>query len=176
MKIPDLQRTFHVFPFSIGAETNGSFSYANLIMEAGYTPWYYQPNNDIPELLKKVKAGFFLQTGYKFVVDTSNAKVTGGAKDESNEMLNKTILRAKLVFDIDTKNLMQNQSGFGIGLIGSTNLWYDLVNSKVYHKLAGKARLYLNKNYYFDFIYEKGSGAPNFNQGAQFGASLGVTF
>lgn len=34
----------------------------------------------------------------------------------------------------------------------------------------------LKKDYYFDLGYEKGSGAPNFNQGEQFTAGLGIRF
>ena len=34
----------------------------------------------------------------------------------------------------------------------------------------------LMKNIGFDFGYEKGSGAPNFNQGDQFGGNLNLKF
>ena len=165
IEIPDLQKTFHVFPFSLGVETNGEFSFSNMIFEAGYFPWYYQPTNKLPGILKHTKTGFFLQGGYKFLMDTSNAKNTGGAKDESSEDLETGIFRAKFVFEMDTKNLMRIKEGLGIVLNGGLNFWYDIANSKTYHSLKGKARFYINKNYYFDFAYEKGSGAPNFNKG-----------
>jgi len=174
-EIPDLQQTFHVFPFSIGAETDGSFSFANMIIEAGYFPWYYQPTNKLPAFLKHTKAAIFLQGGYKFIVDTANAKKTGGAKDESSEPLEKGIFRSKFVFELDSKELLR-KNDFGLVITGGINLWYDFANSKTYHRLSGKTRFYVNKNYYFDFTYEKGSGAPNFNQGEQFGINLGVSF
>jgi hypothetical protein len=48
------------------------------------------------------------------------------------------------------------------------------MNSEVYYKLSGKIRFLLNKDYCFDLGYEKGSGAPNFNQDEQFTTNLGI--
>lgn len=174
--IPDLQKTFHTFPMSIGAETNGSFSYANMIIEGGWAPWYYQPTNNVSEFLRHTKFAIFLQGGYKFIVDTANSTRKGGALDESSEQLEKGIFRSKLAAELDTKNLLRKKNSFGLVILGGTNLWYDFVNKEIYYKLYGKARLYMTKSYYFDFIYEKGSGAPNFNQGDQYGVNLGVSF
>jgi hypothetical protein len=175
--IPDLQRTFHVIPFSAGVETNGDFEFVNGIFEAGYFPWYYQPTNPgVPEILKYTKTGIFLQLGYKFKLDST--KVTaGGAKDQSKETINSEIFRTRFVFQIDTKDLLRDKTtGFGIGVSGGTNLWYDLANGAFYHRIEGKARLHFNKTYHFDLDYANGSGAPNFNQGDQFGFTLGVSF
>jgi hypothetical protein len=52
------------------------------------------------------------------------------------------------------------------------------MNSEIYYTLEAKVRFYLSqqKDKFFDFEYQKGSGAPNFNQGDQFGIGLTVTF
>jgi hypothetical protein len=67
--------------------------------------------------------------------------------------------------------------GAGVGLAGKADCWYDFLNGEVYYTIQGKLRFYLtqNKDKFFDFKYQKGSGAPNFNQGDQFGMGLTVT-
>lgn len=172
---PDLQRTTHVFPFSIGAETDGDFAYINGIIEGGYFPWYWTPQSKVPRVLKHTQAGIFLQAGYKFKGDTSSLNI-GGKADQSEEKEDRAIFRSKFSFLIDTKNLMRAGSGFGFGIIGGGDLWYDFINAAFYYKLEAKARLYLSRNYYFDLQYQKGSGAPNFNKGDQFGVNLGISF
>jgi hypothetical protein len=172
---PDYQRTFFVIPFSGGLETTDDFSFVNGIAEVGYFPWYWQPQSKVPAILRHTKAAIFLQSGYKFKTDSTHLNM-GGNKDESNEPLNDAILRNKFILEIDSKDLWVNKSGAGIGLLGASNIWYNWLNNEVYYHLEGKFRLYLNPNYHLDFVYEKGSGAPNFNNGDQFGASLGISF
>ena len=169
----DLQRTFHVIPFSAGIETNGAFSILNLIGEAGYFPWYQQPQHGF---LRLTRVGVFLQGGYKFSKDTANIKFDGGAKEEGKETPGNGVFRAKFTGGINTKNVLKTAKGAGLELIGDGNLWYDIVNSCFYYKLSGKARICFTKKYYFDLFYERGSGAPNFNEGDQFGVNLGVAF
>ena len=88
-----------------------------------------------------------------------------------------TIFRIKGSFAIDTKSLI-NISGVGVGLWGSADAWYDILNSEIYYRLEGTVRFFLsaNKDKFFSLNYQKGSGAPNFNQGEQFGMGLTVTF
>ncbi len=174
--IPDLQHVFHVIPFSFGMETNSNLSFINGILEAGYFPYYWQAsNNNVPNFLKYTRTAIFMQTGYKFKTDNL-PRTTGGSKDESKEPLDNAILRTKFIFQIDTKDLLTTTHGQGIGIIGNANLWYDYLNSDLYYNLEGKLRIYLSHNYHFDLSYQKGSGAPNFNKGDQFGASLGISF
>lgn len=176
MQIPDLQRTFSVLPFSAGMETNSDFTFVNGLFEIGYFPWYWQPQSTVPGLLKYTKTAVFIQTGYKFKTDTLSSN-TGGKADESAEALGKGILRSKFVLELDSKRILTSKkSGMGIGILGVTHVWYDYLNSSFYYRLEGKARIYITDNYHVDLKYEKGSGAPNFNTGDQFGASLGITF
>jgi len=168
----------HLFPISFGIETNNTFTVVNGILEFGYVPWYQSPMmKNIPNLLKHTKTGIFLQTGYKFDIDNSDINQVGGQLDESEELLNEAVFRAKFNFAVDTKSLFEISS-VGIGLVGSSDLWYDIVNNKIYYRIEGKTRIFLteNKDKYFDLKYQKGSGAPNFNQGDQFGMGLTLTF
>ncbi len=170
-------RTLHVFPASLGIETSSDFNFLNSIVEFGYTPVYYLPGNKhVSNFIKHTQFGIFLQAGYKSELDTAlMSKITGGKVDESSEKLNTTIFRSKATLNIDTKNLFQ-ANNIGFGLIGKANYWFDFINSKSYYNIEGKFRIYLSQNKYFDLTYEKGSGAPNFNQGDQFGLGLSVAF
>ena len=165
---------FNVVPFSIGMETNNRFDVANGILEVGYVP-YYQNISNFPKILRSTKIGVFFQTGKKFDIGNSSEIPMGGAIDESKENIGDEILRIKGSLAIDTKNLFAKSM---IGLSGGVDYWYDLLNTEVYYTLSGKLRFYTSKDKlnFFDFKYQKGSGAPNFNQGDEFGIGLTVTF
>ena len=177
-KTPNLERGFQTFPISIGIETNNKFNIINGIVEAGWVPWYQtQGNKRTPKWLKSTKFGIFIQGGYKFGVDNTGATSVGGEKDESKEKADNAIFRAKSSFGINTKSLFE-LSGVGVGLVGNADAWYDFLNGQIYYTVQGKVRFYLtqNKDKFFDFQYQKGSGAPNFNEGDQYGLGLTVTF
>ncbi|MCY1718877.1 hypothetical protein OU798_00895 [Prolixibacteraceae bacterium Z1-6] len=168
----------HLLPVSAGIETNNTFTVVNGIFEAGYVPWYQSPMmTKVPDWLKHTKAGIFVQAGYKFSRDTSIVESQGGQADESAEMEDDGILRLKGSFTIDTKSIF-TISGVGIGIFGSANGWYDLLNNEVYYRLEGTMRFFLSASHdkSFNLNYQKGSGAPNFNQGDQFGMGLTLTF
>ncbi|MCZ4222641.1 hypothetical protein [Pedobacter rhodius] len=78
---------------------------------------------------------------------------------------------------VNTNSLFE-LSGIGVGLVGNGDVWYDFLNGQVYYTVQGKLRFYLtqNKDKFFEFKYQKGSGAPNFNQGDQYGLALTITF
>lgn len=175
--VPNTSKTFHTFPFSIGIETNNKFNIINGIAEIGWVPWYQTTGNNLPQILKMTKFGLFLQGGYKFFIDSTGNSSVGGEIDQSSEKTDNAICRAKGSFGIDTKSILKF-SGSSLGLVGNADLWYDFLNSKVYYTIQGKFRLYLTENQerYFDFLYQKGSGVPNFNQGEQYGIGLTVTF
>jgi hypothetical protein len=174
---PNTAKTFHTFPLSIGIETNNKFNTINGIAEIGWVPWYQAAERDIPDFLKRTKIGLFIQSGYKFAVDTTGKTAVGGEIDQSKERTNNALLRAKGSFGIDTKSLLKF-NGVGFCLIGNADGWYEFLNSQLYYSIQTKLRLYLTQSQdkYFDFQYQKGSGAPNFNQGDQFGIELTVTF
>ena len=168
----------HLMPVSVGVETNSTFSVVNGILEVGYVPWYQSPMmSSIPEWLKQTKAGIFLQAGYKFGNDTSTIQPEGGQVDESLESIDNGIFRIKGSFTVDTKSLL-TIGGVGAGLWGNADAWYDLINNKIYYRLEGTVRFFLSadKSRFFSLNYQKGSGAPNFNQGEQFGIGLTVMF
>lgn len=164
----------HTLPIATGIETNNNFNVINGILEVGYMPWY-QSMQKMPRLIRSTKIGVFVQGGQKF--DWSNVDNTpiGGELDESKEKIDEAIFRVKGTFAIDTKNLFPKSS---IGIVGGADGWYDMLNDEIYYTLSGKLRFYFsnNKKRFFDIKYQKGSGAPNFNQGDQYGMGLTVTF
>lgn len=175
IEVPNTSELFHTFPMSIGVETNNNFSLLNTIAEFGWVPWYQAPSREIADWLKNTKIGFFIQTGYKFDLDGSNQLLLGGEADESGELVDSGILRLKGNSRFEIQKLF-SIGNYKLGLIGDTTLWYDIANSEIYYRLNGKFRLHISEDKYFDFQYEKGSGAPNFNQGDQYGIGLTVAF
>ncbi|MBN2424085.1 MAG: hypothetical protein JXB44_03595, partial [Calditrichaceae bacterium] len=172
---PNTSKLFHTFPLSAGIETNNLFDRINTVLEAGYVPWYQAAGRKTPEWIKRTKFGLFLQGGYKFKLDTAGVYQAGGAMDESKEALNDPIFRAKASFGIDTKTLIKINY-LRLGVVGNADGWYDFLNSEIYHRVEGKIRFYLSPKTYFDFEYQSGSGAPNFNEGEQLGMALTVMF
>lgn len=175
---PNTARTFQTFPISTGIETNNKFNNINGIIEAGWVPWYQTTGNRrTPKWLKHTKVGIFIQGGYKFGLDTTGKTNTGGEMDQSKEKIDNAIMRAKGSFSIDTKSLFE-LSGTGVGIVGNLDSWYDVLNNQIYYSVKGKLRFYLtkNKDTFFDFNYQKGSGAPNFNRGNQYGMGLTLSF
>ena len=174
---PNTAKTFQTFPFTMGLETNNKFNAVNGITELGWVPWYQSGERQLPMLLKKTKLGIFIQGGYKFAIDSSGNAALGGETDQSSEKVHHAICRIRGSAGFDTPSII-HFSGAGIGLVGGADGWYDLLNSRWYYCLQGKIRLYLapGKEKYFDFHYQKGSGAPNFNQGDQYGVSLTMQF
>ena len=175
---PRTDKIFHTMPVSAGFETSNAFQSINGIVEIGYVPWYQMPTSKTPQFLRHTTFGLYAQGGYKFFTDSTQRQSNlGGNVDKSAEKINEFIFRVKSHFSIDTKQLLVNSTNNrGIALIGTADTWYDLMNSKIYYRIEGKLKVLLTKNYFFDFVYEKGSGAPNFNQGDQFGMGLTVSF
>lgn len=178
LKTIDSKSTMHIFPISIGAESNADFTFINTLFEVGYIPYYQaKGNNSVSDLAKHTQVGFFIQTGYKCKLDSGmTSTFTGGKKDESAESINSNLFRFKGIFTIDTKNLFTSKNTPGFGVIGKATYWYDFVNKQIYYRIEGKVRLYLSDKQFFDLKYEKGSGAPNFNQGEQFSTGLSMNF
>lgn len=168
----DINKTMHIFPVSFGAESNNRFDFVNGMLEIGYTPFYQSMTRSSPDFIKKTRFGIYLQGGYKFKLsDSVKTAAIGGQVDESEEDLQEGILRAKGNFSIDAGRIVR-LAGFQIGLIGNSNAWYDLLHQEFYYQLQGVARFYLTDNVYFDLTLDKGSGAPLFNNGKQYGAGL----
>jgi hypothetical protein len=146
------------------------------LIELGYVPWY-QNVISLPAPVRKTKLGLFLQSGYKFKVDTnkvSQTTQTGGASDESEEDRDGVLLRAKGSIGISPRFMFSKT--FGLGIIGDADGWWDFVNALPYYRVAATFRLILSPDKSFDFTYQKGSGAPNFNKGDQFSANITVQY
>lgn len=158
---PDTRSRFNVFPVSAGVETNNLFNNINGVVEAGWVPW---------NLIKYTKMGVFLQAGYKFHVDSTKAQ--GGDLDESLEQPRSLILRAKGSLQV-SPGAMLKVSAINVGVFGRAVAWEDIANGAFYYLIDGRLRFFLTPSNYFDLIYQKGSGAPLFNDGSQYG--MGVT-
>jgi len=171
--IPNFAKRFNSFPFSAGVETNEQLQFLNSLLEIGFVPVFVGRDN--PEVLRHTHLGFYIQGGYKFKLDSTAVLNLGGDKDQSQERINTGIFRFKSHLDVDTRTLVQ----WGLlrfGLVGSADLWLDIANGAVYHRLDGIFRVYLSTQQTIDFVYQHGSGAPLFNQGEQYGISLHLIF
>ncbi|MDP2885121.1 MAG: hypothetical protein Q8P51_08905 [Ignavibacteria bacterium] len=176
IRTPNTADIFHVIPISVEAETNGGFNNVNGLVEVGYVPWY-QNRESLSGILRKTKIGIFVQGGYKFKVDTSAANSTtiaNGAVDQSKEDQNSGLFRLKGSLGFSPKIMFSEE--FGLSVIGNADGWWDIANSTTYFAVNATFRVILSSDKYFDFSYQKGSGAPNFNKGDQFSANITVMF
>lgn len=180
------RRMFHLMPVSAGLESNNTFGVINGVAEVGYAPWYQITGNSrITPFMRTTRIGIFLQSGYKFKNDTTGQYLKGGDVVQGKERQDKVIFRTKGSFVIDANKPILTLGFLQAGVVGAADLWYDFVNRAWYHRVEGKLRLYMPtagnkpnslKRQYLDFAYQKGSGAPNFNQGDQYGIGLTVAF
>lgn len=179
--VPDLGDFFHNVAFGGGLETNKDFSSTNGLLEIGYIPWYSNmrklKGNTLGKILASTKLGVFIQTGYKFkspndsILNANNIKI--GNLDQSKEKQDNGLFRLKAQFKFSPKQKI-NQD-LAIGIRGQATFWYDAINNANYQRIDGAFVIYYNK-LTIDTKYEKGSNAPNFNQGEQFSTNLSITF
>ena len=170
-------RFFHAIPISIGAETERRFENINVLAETGYVPWF---QGSVPGQLKKLRLGVFLQGGYKLPLeDITEGGVPAepsGSLDESAEDPKTALLRAKASGRFSPELIVWEATGLAIGVRTDGDVWYDIANAEFYSRFEGAFRIRFGKDRYVEFIYQKGSGAPNFNSGQQFGTALTLTF
>lgn len=166
---------FHSLPISIGAESDNGFNRVNALAEVGYVPWYQAK---VSKILQKTKIGVFVQGGYKFKIDDDSTSIVmgGGNVDESKEKGDSGLLRLKGSAGFRPEFSIGFIKGLKFGVVGNADGWYDIVNSEFYYRLEAAFRIILTQEKSFDFTYEKGSGAPNFNKGDQFSANLTIAF
>ncbi len=166
--IPDLSKTIQVFSFSGGFEANQSFNVINGLMEFGYMPWYQ--NQTKSSIIRKTKFGAFAQLGYKFQGENVHL---GGNQDQSQENEDDVLARLKTSFVYAPEIKLGTNAK--IITEGAAHAWLDIVNSDIYYNIKGSLKLEVKK-YTWIVKYEKGSGAPNFNEGDQFGGGLQIAF
>lgn len=170
----DYNKTYHIFPINAGIETSNQFNNINGILEVGWLPYYQSYARNSPNWLKKTNIAFFLQAGYKFKSGSVDSTI-GGQIDESEEVPEHNILRIKGSAGINTGELVKI-NGLKMGLVGDADVWADILNGAIYHKIEAKARIFLSSTQYLDFIYSRGSGAPLFNLSSQYGVGLTMQF
>lgn len=172
----DIERdqNFWVLPVSVGVESNGTFDWVNTLGEVGVTRIFRTgPLSEIP-----FRFGVYGQAGYKAQVSDDTSAAAGGAADESAEALDEMLGRFKGELSIDLPLFRFAEEGPRTQVMFHPTYWYDLVNSESYYRIEGVLRIPLGEDgkQNLDIIYEKGSGAPNFNQGEQFSANLTIVF
>lgn len=165
---PDFSRVFHVFPMSLGAETDARFANTNAIAEIGWIPYWQSYARPGPDWVKKASIALYIQGGYKINLDSSGI---GGKLFGTEEQNHKVILRARGKFKVDTDKFFDIR-GVNFGLVGTAEGWADVINSAFYHKLEGRARVFLKDDIFLDLIFASGSGAPLFNESEQYGVGI----
>ena len=178
--VPNSAGFFHVFPISLGVEANKQFTNVNGLVEVGYIPWY-QNIADLPQIIRNSHVSILVQGGYKFdKADMDSSLIGTGNEIQGKEINDDAILRIKTSIEFNVNNNHQktesNAMFLPIGFTGKSKAWFDLVNSEIYYNLSGSMHLYIQPDKSVDFFYEKGSGAPNFHQGNQFGVGLTMRY
>jgi hypothetical protein len=183
----DWESPTHVVPVSVGIEADDRFTFVNTIAEIGWVPFVLDANTAEPpeddawarflsafEIGLNPRVGFFLQGGGKW--DAGDDTRTGNAADESEEGTDEGILRLKGDAQVTVPIISGRLDSRDIDLrLGATG-WYDIANDAWYDHFVVALVLSLRDNLDIEFKYEEGSGAPNFNEGRQFGVGLALTF
>ena len=169
---------FHVVTASAGFEADGGFDNTAFLAEAGYVPWFQNHFRGRYALLSASTVALFVQGGYK--ADTAGSSDTDGvgdgAADESAEAPDSGVFRLRGEYRLSPVPVAPLGGGGQLQVLGLAIAWRDLVNGEWYYRLEGGIRIPLAGAQSFDLLYQKGSGAPNFNQGDQFSANLTVAF
>ena len=171
---PNTAKTFQTFPISIGVETSNSFNYLNGILEIGWVPWYQSQQRKIKKVLKHTSVGLFLQWGNKFLVGSTKIDSSVNMYAAGKEKTDKAIFRIQANAGFDTKKITYNNISFSISANGDG--WYDISNKVFYYHAKAVLKIYLTDKTSYDIHYEKGSGAPNFMEGTQFGMGVNLSF
>jgi len=165
----------HVVPLSIGVEADDKFTFVNVLAECGYVPFLL--NESIGPQYKlglNPRAGVFIQAGRKFDLDET-ARI-GNAEDESDEDLDSNIFRFKATASLEIEVPIEQLVGAKTTARAEATGWYDIANDDVYHRLSGIIEMKVSGQTSLEFRFDSGSGAPNFNEGDQFGVGLTVAF
>jgi hypothetical protein len=155
--VPDLRAFVHDVPLSLALETTDELDTADVLLEAGYAPWLPTGWRD------KVRFGVFAQGGGRVGLLENDTTVPAGGS--------RAIARARGLLRVGFR--VPDTSRFAVGLTGRAEGWYDLLGSKLEYSLRGVLRLFWDRNRSLDLYYQKGTGAPAFDDSGQFG--IGVT-
>ena len=183
--IIDWKKWTNIYVFSGGIESDRNSNAVTSLLELGWTPagplggfgcrdttgGHFGLDDECG------KGGVFLQGGYKFKNSNANQEVVvtdeaeGGNLDQSEEELDSGVARLKV-------NFIYNFKSKTVSFKPNLDVWYDLVNSETYYKFEAPIKVQLSDDgkYQLEFKYQKGSGAPNFNKGDQFGVGLALQY
>lgn len=172
LKTPETDTLMHAVPFSFGIEADRDFNNVVGLLEVGYVPFHL--GSSMKWGLEN-KVGVFAQLGYKTSDDDNDLEApVGGAVDQSEEADDEAVARLK--FNTQFRFMLHQSEGFNVAIVPDVNAWFDMRNSEVYHQAVVKLVFGLTEDMSFDLRYEDGSGAPNFNEGDQFGAHFTIAF
>jgi len=163
---------WHLIPISAGIEADDEFRFVDGLFEIGYIPWLTSGRSQPFELGWNPSIGAFLQLGYKFDARNADANRPGAAADESAEDPDSGIGRLKL----------RARGDFAVPQFERVTLrpegafWWDFWHGEAYYRLSAIADVKLSETRSLEFRWDKGSGAPNFNDGNQFGIGLKIEF
>jgi hypothetical protein len=138
---------------------------------------------------------FAFQAGYKFQEATNLVEDSELQKEESGEDEDEAIVRLRIAASINTDNLQWIEDSWlgqimgsspkgdvvHIGAKGQTTLWYSIVADEFYNVESMSLEIYSPKletavswlkDKRINLSYQWGSGAPNFNKGEFFAATI----
>jgi len=162
LKLPDLNKVMHALPVSLAVETDGKFRDVGTLIEVGYVPIHLKQGRKF-RLGDNFQWGIFVQAGYKFQTSKSNSLSVINDRQTALGRI-KTIIKFEQTL-FDKAAVVLDSEG-----------WFDLINSRWYYKAAGSIRITILPGKNLEFKYQRGSGAPNFIDGNQFGANLVLDF
>ncbi len=177
---PDLARSRHTFPFSLGVEADRNFNSLGIVGQLGWRPVAGAGVGDYRVGVNPILE-FGVQGGYKVGLRTPPpAGARGGDIDESLEPQESFI--ARLVGTVDGQFILR-RGNRPITWDYRFEGYWDMVNSDLYHRLSTELRVpfaALSSNevlFSWDvFRYENGSGRPSFNEGQQMTTGLSAEF
>jgi len=193
----------YYLPFAIGLEADRNFENYAGILEAGVAPFLHQARwGEVLEPTFALQAGYKFASPTNEVEGIMDGNLDESDEREDDFILR---AKASLELDYtllaigeeDRTFLTLGQSGFlQAKVIGSIDLYYDIQNSDFHDRevlgvdfalkegvieenipLIGEYLEGLSKNIdALNLSFENGSGAPNFNRGEQWSASLKASF
>ncbi len=189
-KNPDITGdSFFLVPFGGGFEADRNADNVAIIGEIGLVPvWRLKQQAGVDKPTHygygTNRAGIFIQTGYKTTSDSDDMPAMSvGGDDSDNKEDEGELLRFKL--DVRHQFNILGYSNDTIIFLPNAKAWYDVINDEIYYHAEAKIKIKLPEwpilseitgKKSLDFSYEKGSGAPNFNEGDQFSANLSIQF
>ncbi|HPG40868.1 MAG TPA: hypothetical protein PLP19_18415 [bacterium] len=176
---PDyIRHWINIFPFSAGIETDLEFKNPISLLEIGWTPIGPRKKIDLKSqsrfgLSLNRNMGLFLQGGYKFDnknnSDSTIHEIEENYKTKEKPDMLTARVKAELVYGFSFMNFFE--------IVPKGTGWFDIVNQEFYYHMEAKFRIVIKPSKLsIDCLYQRGSGAPNFNKGDQYSGGLTIMF